>query len=232
MPTITSPNAGSARLSRRVLVLFSGPYSRPDGLIAFLQRLGLHVSALDNDASNGGNTAHDLLDNSVFESTLRRAQRGEFLAVFAAPPCSTFSISRFIRSDDSADGGPPIIRRRTHNQVTGISNCPQAHKRELKRSNELVARTCAILHAAVEAGSEFAMENPADRGDLSRPELFIDPDHAPIWLMPDVLALRKHASCRLVTFPMCAFGVNYEKPTTIMYTPGLARHLEDLGKLR
>ena len=103
-PTITTPSARSAKLSRRVLVLFSGPYARPDGLIAFLRRLDLQVSALDNDASNGGNAAHDILDNSVF------------------------------------------------------------------------------------------------------------------WLMPDIVSLCKFASCRFVTFPMCAFGVNYEKPTTIMYS--------------
>ena len=58
------------------------------------------------------------------------------------------------------------------------------------------------------------------------------PDHAPIWRMPDILALRDYASCHLVTLPMLAFGVNYEKPTIIMYTPDLARHLKDLGNLR
>ena len=31
---------------------------------------------------------------------------------------------------------------------------------------------------------------------------------------------------------MFAFGVNYEKPTIIMYTPDLARHLKDLENLR
>ena len=39
-PTITSPSAGSVRLSRRMLVLFSDPYALPDGLIASLQWLG------------------------------------------------------------------------------------------------------------------------------------------------------------------------------------------------
>ena len=231
-PFITNPSATSAKLSRRVLVLFSGPYARPDGLIAFLRKMGLQVSALDNDASNGGNAAHDILDNAVFESTLRRAQRGEFLAVFAAPPCSTFSISRFYRSNTSSDGGPPVIRRRSNGQVTGIAECPPAHRRELKRANELVARTCSILHAAAESGSEFAMENPADHGDVKQPEYFTDPEHAPIWLMPDVVALSKFASCRYATFPMCSFGVDYEKPTTIMYTPGLAQHLQDLNLLK
>ena len=231
-PTLSTPSAQSARLSRRVLVLFSGPYSRPDGLIAFLLRMGLQVTALDNDGGKGGNPAHDILNNNVYENILRRSQRGEFLAVFAAPPCSTFSICRFTRSSSAADGGPPVVRRRSGGQVTGITNCPAAHRREVKQSNELVARTCAILHAAVEAGSEFAMENPADRGNVENLSTFVDADHAPIWLMPDILRLSKFASCRYSTFPMCAFGVDYEKPTTLMYTPGLAKHLQDLDHLR
>ena len=88
------------------------------------------------------------------------------------------------------------------------------------------------MHAVVEAGSEFAMENPVDQGDLSQPELLIYPNHAPIWLMPDILALRDHASCLLVTLPMLAFGVNYEKPTIVMCAPNLARHLKDLRNLQ
>ena len=46
------PRIGAARLSRRVLILFSGPYTRPDGLVAILQRLGLEVVPVDD--SNGG----------------------------------------------------------------------------------------------------------------------------------------------------------------------------------
>ena len=55
---------GAARFSRRVLILLSGPYARPDGLVAFLQRLGLEVVPVDNDP-NGGDRAHDILDNEV-----------------------------------------------------------------------------------------------------------------------------------------------------------------------
>ena len=168
----------------------------------------------------------------MFESLLRRVQRGEFLGVFAAPPCSTFSISRFQRSNDSSDGGPPVIRRRSANHVDGIQNCPAAHVRELRRANELVARTCTILKAAFDAGTEFAIENPADRGDPSRTDLFMEPDHAPLWLMPDIINLSKHAVCKFATFPFCAFGVDYPKQTTLMYSRGLSRGLQDLDLLR
>ena len=50
-----APRIGAARLSRRVLILFSGPYARPNGLVAFLQRLGLEVVPVDNDSNGGDN---------------------------------------------------------------------------------------------------------------------------------------------------------------------------------
>ena len=123
--------------------------------MAFLQRHGISVTPIDNDGDNGGDTADDILNNEVYEPLLRRIQRGEFLAVYAAPPCSTFSVSRFRRSTDSADGGPPVIRRRSNGQVTGVANCPAKHRRELRKANELIRRTCTLLRAAVDAGSEI-----------------------------------------------------------------------------
>ena len=175
-PTSLVPKTMASQFSRKVLVLFSGPYARPDGLIAFLQRQGMSVTPFDNDGDNGGDPADDVLNNDVFERLLRRVQRGEFLAVFAAPPCSTFSISRFTRSDDAADGGPPVIRLRSGGQIMGASNCPPNHRRELRKANELVRRTCAVLRAAVDVGSEICMENPADRGDPQLPHLFLNPE--------------------------------------------------------
>ena len=231
-PTITSPNAKSMRLSRRMLVLFSDPCALPDELIASSQWLGLHVSILDNDAFNNDDTAHNLPGSCMFVSTLRRTQCGKFLAAFAALPYSILSISRSIRSDDSADGCLPIIRRLSHDQVIAMSGCLQTREGKLKQSNEPVTRTCASLHAIVEAGSEFAMENPADQGNLSHLELLIYPNHAPIRLMSDILALRDHSSCLLVAPPMLAFGGNYEGSTIVMCAPNLSCHLEDLRNLQ
>ena len=210
------PRIGAARLSRRVLILFSGPYARPDGLVAFLQRLGLEVVPVDNDSS-GGDKAHDLLRNDFYSNLLRRAQRGEFLVIWAAPPCSTFSICRFLPTR-TPGGGPPIIRRRQEGQVTGARDCPQKNRRELKVSNELTSRTIAILRAGFDAGSECGLENPVDAGDEDHPEHLVDREHAPaLWLMPEVIAFKKHAGCREVTFPQCAFGSMFRKMTIPSY---------------
>ena len=219
---------GTARLSRTVLVLFSGDYNRDDGLIAFLRRLGLRVIALDNDAANGGNAAHNLLRDEVFEHLLHLASRGEFLGISAAPPCSTFSIARFAPHEEGHDGGPPPIRTRLH--IRGIPNCPPKFRRKLKEANLLVDRTCAILAAATEAGSEWALENPCDRGLLvahgGRRDLFADPRHGSIWQMPAIIELSRLASCHMVTFPMCHFSADWQKYTSLLFTPGLQRFLE------
>ena len=111
------PRLGSARLSRRVLLLFSGPYARPDGVAAFLQRLGLDVDLIDSCSSTGGGERDDILKDDVYTNLLRKAQRGTYVAVFAAPPCSTFSISRFVHSPDSSDGGPPPVRYRSRRRA-------------------------------------------------------------------------------------------------------------------
>ena len=52
----TRGDDASARRSRKVLVLFSGAYRRPDGLAACLTKIGLVPVLLDNDPKSGGVT--------------------------------------------------------------------------------------------------------------------------------------------------------------------------------
>ena len=59
-------------------------------LAAFLEVRGFEATIIDSDAEHG-NPEHDFLSD-MFErdSDLRqRIRRGEFFAIFAAPPCST-----------------------------------------------------------------------------------------------------------------------------------------------
>ena len=100
----------TARLSPRVLVLYSGPYCRPDGLGAFLNKFGLVPELVDNHPIDGGGEQHDLLNDAFFQKLLQRVGSGQYCAIFAAPPCSTFSISRFYPKNDS----PPVVRDRLH----------------------------------------------------------------------------------------------------------------------
>ena len=41
--------------------------------------------------------------------------------------------------------------------------------------------------------------------------------------MPAVIELAQHASCHTATFPLCHFGADWQKFTTLMFTPGMQR---------
>eukprot|EP00965_Chrysotila_dentata_P182292 6019941-Pleurochrysis_carterae.AAC.1 len=71
-------------------------------------------------------------------------------------------LPRHFRSSFSPDGGPPVIRSREH--PLGLPNVSPAHARELAEANAIVHRTAAILTAACDAGAEYILDHPADRG--------------------------------------------------------------------
>ena len=214
--------------SIKVLLLFSGAYRRPDGLAQFARRLGLEVELFDNDPTVGGGDNADITNDDIYDALRERISRGEYAVIFAAPPCSTFSISRFFESKASADGGPPIVRTRTH--IDGARFVPPKHRAELERANNVVARTAALLLLAHRAGTEIAVENPCDRGDITKPGLFLHADHGPLWLMPAIRALADKTSAKFVDFAMCAFGAEWQKETTIMYTAGLDAWFDSLSQ--
>jgi hypothetical protein len=122
------------------LLLISSAYTRPDGLVAYLQRHDIEVVPVDNDPVLG-NKAHDIRIDSFYSDLLFRAQRGEFLAVGAAPPCSIFSIARFQRVAPEAGGGPPVVRCLSAGQVSGSHNSPAKNRSEVRKSNERIQRT-------------------------------------------------------------------------------------------
>ena len=224
---ILAPKIGVARMSRRVLLLFSGAYTRPDGLVACLQRHDIEVVPVDNDPMLG-DKSHDVLVDTFYSDLLRRAQRGEFLAAWAAPPCSTFSVARFRRMA----GGPLVVRRRPPDQMAQALDCPPKNRSEVRKSNELDNRTINILRAAHGAGSEFGIESPADHGDTDQLDLFVDADHAPLWVVPEIIALKTDTECTTITFPQYSLGAPWRKDTTIMCTPALGFLLTDLGLLK
>ena len=216
-----------ARSSKKVLVLFSGPQRRPDGLAVFLKQLGYETVLIDSDPVTGGGNGEDILSDSVFEKLLSRVLSGEFVAIFAAPPCSTFSISRFIKADG---GGAPPVRSRKF--IRGLPNVPPKNKKELLLANSIVARTVRLLAAATTVGTQWACENPADRGDPSSHRTWLHDDHGPLWLMPEVRALIKTCDASCSTFPMCSFNAPWQKYTTLAFTPGFDSWFKPLSDLR
>ena len=211
--------------SRRVLLLFSGPYDRPDGIAAFLLRRGVEVDLVDAGSSGGGE-AHDVLNDSFFATLYEKIRSGHYAVIFAAPPCSSYSVARFFNTDSD---GPPVVRDRDH--ILGVEDVPAGHKRELHRANEITRRTAALLGAALRVGADIVIENPSDRGDQSVPWLFQEARHGPIWLDPHLVELWKTGSLERATFAQCMFGAPYPKYTTLWFSAGLAQQLQGLNRL-
>ena len=217
-------------LPRRVLVLFSGPYARPDGLTAFLRGKGIEVDQYDCDAKHGGGDDANILNDAFFTSLFNLLRNGHYAAVFTAPPCSTYSVARhFPANRPGRDRGPPVVRKRK--EILGIKEVPAQHRRELRRANEITRRTAVLLTAAFRAGAQFILENPADRGDKENELLYQVEEHGPIWLDPHVQALRNSCGAESVTFAQCMFGADVQKYTTLLFTAGLAPMLRPLHQM-
>ena len=227
------PTTQDALRSNIVLNMFSGPYKRPDGLSAAIREMGYTVEQIDS-SPHGGEPGDDLLEDTVFAALLKAAKSGRYRAIFTAPPCSTFSVTRFHEYDgpDQADRGPPIIRTRSH--ILGLPEIPPQHRNELRTANLLVARCAAILDSAAEAGSLWLIENPADRGCIANSATYDTRyrEHGSIWQMPEIKHLADKHNAISITFPMCALKSKHQKYTTLLIHPDLAPRLEYLSSLK
>ena len=221
--------------SLRLLNLFSGPYSRADGLAASLKSLGwADVAQFDNDGERGGGWDHDLLRDETYASILADAHAGKYDAVMVAFPCSTFSISRFFdaSTSDGADEGPPIIRTKAHPDGLPEGDIDPKHIRELKMSNLLLARAVAVAVAARNSPKRAAVifENPADRsieGSVAYAPEFAN--HGSVFATSAFKRLQARADLNFsATFASCRLGSDYQKYTTLYYTPEAAALLDAL----
>ena len=114
---------------------------------------------------------------------------------------------------------------------TPVNRRPKGHTRELLQANAIVARMTTLLTAGIAIGTQFLVENPADRGDTAHPRRSLDPDHSPLWMMPEMLALIKQGE-KEATFPMCAFGAPWQNYTTFVYSAGFDGWLDTLNDLK
>ena len=94
------------RKQGKVLLLFSGPATTRLNISECLWDLGIEATQVD--ILNEGMPDQDLLDDSVWLRYSRRLQQNEYVAVFASPPCRTFSEARIVRI------GPPVLRDHEH----------------------------------------------------------------------------------------------------------------------
>ena len=216
----------SARNSTKILVLCSSPHARPDGLNAFLKRFGMPTVRVDNCPRPGGGTDRNLLDDSFFHSLLDRVRAGEFCGIFASPPSSTFSVSRFYHKQNK---GAPVIRTRSH--ILGVPDIDSRHRKELLEANAVVARTVKLLDAQRRAGGQFVVEHPSDRGDRACARSYLEAEHGSLWQMPDISNLAIDSGAESADFNMCMLGAPWQEQTTLLYTSGLSSWLNHLRGL-
>ena len=243
VPASTAPSgsdvAAPATYHRmtRILNLFSGSYARTNGLTAKLkQRNWAEVDDVDNDGEKGGGWSHDLLRDDFYATLLAKAAAGVYDAMMIAFPCSTFAITRFFdaTNGEGGDRGPPIIRDFDHPDGLPESEIDPKHRLELKLSNQLLERTVKLAIAARQspARTTIIVENPADRSRdasiASAPEF---ERHGALWRTTAFKRLQAVAGLSgKATFAYCRLGSDYQKYTTLSYTPEAASVLDVLNE--
>ena len=184
------------------LVVFAGPGERPDGLAAYLRSFGWRVVEVDILI---GAEAHDVTSHVVAATLITRTANGEFAAVFLAPPCSSYSVAH-----------RPKLRSAA--QPEGITPIPSEWTAYLAKHNAITAAAFDIVEAALMAGADVLVENPADRGYVDGPAFWHQHrDHGSLWRT----ARARAAGLTHLTFAQCAFGAVWQKWTTIAASPSM-----------
>ncbi len=182
---------------RRLLYLYSGPY-RPDSVAAFLKKMNWECSEVDIEAV----PSMDLLDCDVWDSLLHDIQSGRFDAVFASPPCGTFSMAR----RGVSDGGPRQLRSDQMPELyKGIKGLSLDEAAEVKVGNILADRAAEALHWFAINNKPWAVEQPARRE--RRPSMLN---------LPKFTYLAGLKGATVTKFAQCMFGQKFEKETEIL----------------
>ena len=200
----------------RMLILFAGPDAREDGFAAFLRRSGARVDEVDTKI---GGVEHDVTRSEVANRIIRHIASGAYDAVFAATPCSSYSIAH-----------EPQLRSAL--EPLGIQPVPAEWRAYVAKHNRLTAFTAAALRAAHDVGALWAMENPADRGIRGSPAHWARfASRGSVWRVPCVTQLAAHARAEPYTMAQCACGAPAQKYTTLLAPPSMAAVLAPFRRL-
>ena len=212
--------AAAAHSGASILLLFSGPGGREDGLAAQLRTAGARVLEIDILI---GERLHDLTrvgPDSIGDHLLRVARGGEFTAMHAAIPCSTYSVVR-----SAAD----VLRSAQY--PLGLPGLSFANSSKVWLSNALMYYVLDMAQLIVGCGGEVSIENPAPRGDPCLPKAYwaAKSGHASLFRKPPMLAYAAATrSVELIT-PLCAFGMAMQKMICVLMTPRMAVRLAHIG---
>ena len=179
---------------RRVLYLFSGP-DRQGSLSGHLANLGWECDTCDIEAM----PPTDLLDFESWDVLFRKIESGHYAALFASPPCGTFSAARQIPD------GPAPLRGTVGRELYGMTALSVADRLVVREHNWFAAQTAKTAQLFHQLGLLFGIENPARREGV--PSLFE---------LEEIKALQSLQGVQFKRFPQCAFGSPFQKYTEIL----------------
>ena len=216
---VPRPRSLPPAVKLRVLILFAGPGKDLRRLAVFLREAGVDV--VEMDLLLGGE-AHDVTRAEVFEPLMRRIAMGDFAAVFAAPPCATFSVAH-----------DPVLRRCDDGQIEGVQGLPDEWKAHVKRHTSIARRTGRLLQAAHQQGLLWLCENPSFRGEKGSPAFWEDHlHHGALWCLDVFKDLANSAGVDQLVFAQCELGAVWQKYTTLLGSTALIDRMPQLKNLK
>ena len=143
----------------RILYLFAGPPREWDAP-QLCEFMGCTIRALDLERSE----AHDLADDTRWDSVVHDLKNRKFDAVLMSPPCSTFSAAR------SAPGGPPPLRAPDGEHLYGLPRLSPSQQEQVKMGTLLALRGAEAARLCNELGLPWIAETPRMR--VNHPSVF------------------------------------------------------------
>ena len=142
--------------------------------------------------SSGKPQAHNLCDQKVWDRIFSDIQRGRYLYVIMAPPCSTFS-----RARHEPPGPKPL---RTSEWPRGFPWLAKSDHDEVTLANVLIDRVLQVATEQARQGHFFIIEHPEQLG-ISQGLV-----PASIWDWPEMRALVSEAQAGTFALHQCQFG--------------------------
>jgi hypothetical protein len=180
----------------KILLLCTGPDSRPNSLISLITKAGYGCESFD--VVNG--PLFDLTDDATWDPLVARVRAGEFAAAFASPPCTTCSKLRNI------PGGPPPLRGASGACRYGLPGLSIPNKELVRKHNIIFVRVAQLLRVLVQLNCPWIFENPAQV--VKEVSVLNLDEYRDILALPGVLH---------TIGVQCTFGALSSKPTYWMH---------------
>ena len=197
---------------------FAGAHPREDGIAGWAHMMGGVVA--DVDTATGG-PAHDLRRAPVLHRWQRALRSGEFDIMYGGGPCATFSPRH----------APQL---RTISEPRGMRDMPLQWRAHVDAANDVWDHTALLAREQFAAGGEFVIEYPQRRYIRGRRAFWrkmADRGVCTPGDLPSILDLEKDTGAVRVDIRQCALGGRFQKFTTLLCSPRVARELDFLTDL-